>query len=87
MKVGSQSKNTPCPLPPQTKPAQFLPALIEKTKKDLLDWYPPLVAQNNPGVRAALVALFPPLGAVFEMSRQIYEGFMNLLTKKSKAGV
>lgn len=73
----SHPRNPNCPPPEPSVIARprdrFLRDVARNALRDLETWYPPLIVNNNPTIRAALTVLFPPLGNALELGHRLFE--------------
>ena len=66
---------------PEEQRPSLLKPVIEKTVRDLLEWYPPFFLHSHPEVRTALSELFPSMKAALEIEKQIFDKMLAVVQK------
>ncbi len=57
----------------ETQSSSFFKRVVDKTKKDLLTWYPPLVLHHHPELREALSEISPTIKAALDIEEKVFD--------------
>ncbi|MBI3541323.1 MAG: hypothetical protein HY073_04220 [Deltaproteobacteria bacterium] len=77
------TKSTPTASPKadhqkERQQSSFIKSIVDKTKKDLLEWYPPFFLHAHPEIREGLSKISPTVKAALDIEEKVFETAKNI---------
>lgn len=72
--------------PQESQKSSFLRSVFDKTKRDLLKWYPPFFLHNHPEIREHLSKLSPTVKTALDIEEKVFNTVTDIFDNKPTQG-